>query len=214
MADRVLKILTPATSYDLLSLDELKTSMGIPPADTSQDAQLQMLISRFSDTIATLCNRVFAYEELRETWRCTFYDNANVMKRVFLSHYPVTEADVLSVESPSGTVLDPADYVVEERSGKIELLTYWAEPIVVHYSGGYLLPDDAPPALKQACELLIREEQMLMNRLMTSGIRSIAHKESRIQYYDPLATRSQTTGGAGIGSAANNLLMHYVRLEV
>jgi len=214
VADRVIKILTPASTYDLMLLGDLKSSMGIPPTDTSQDAQLAQLITQYSDVIATTCNRVFAYEEVQETWQCTNYDDTNSMKRLFLSHYPVDEADVISVESPTGSLLDPSTYVIEEKSGKIELLQTASEPITVHYSGGYDVPTETPPALKLACELMIREGQALFNRLLNSGIRSISHKESRVMYFDPLSLLTKNTGFGFATSAANNLLMHYVRLEV
>jgi hypothetical protein len=215
MADRVIRILTPAASYDLMTLDELKVLFGVPPSDTSQDAVFQSYITGYSDVIATVCNRVFAYEEVSEIWRCTNYDDSNAMKRLFLSHYPVVEADVISVESPTGTPLDPSTYVIEEKSGKIELLETSDEPITVHYSGGYALPDATPPALKAALELMIREAQAMLQRLGAGGIRSITHKEARVQFYDPLAILSKEKGLFGFGSTqANALLMHYVRFEV
>ena len=84
MADRVIDIITPATTYDLISLDELKTMFGILLTDTSQDELLTMLITNYSDIIATYCNRVFAYEELSEIWRCVEYDQTNSMTRLFV----------------------------------------------------------------------------------------------------------------------------------
>jgi hypothetical protein len=214
MADRVVKILTPALTYDLISLAELKASMGIPDTDTSLDVQLQAYITQYSDVIATTCNRVFAYEECLETWRCTNYDDTNSMKRLFLSHYPIVEADVLSVESPTGSPLDPSGYAIEEKSGKIELFASVSEPITVHYSGGYDIPTATPPALKIACELLVREGQALFARLLASGIRSISHKDSRVMYFDPLTLLEKNVGIGFAAGAANNLLMHYVRIEV
>jgi hypothetical protein len=218
MADRVNNIITPADSYDLISLDELKVMFGILPTDTSQDALLSGLITSYSDVIATLCNRVFAYEELTEIWRCVNYDQTNAMTRLFMSHYPIDENYAIEIESAMGsTPLDPSTYQIEWKSGKIELLATNTEPIRVKYAGGYKLPDDAPPALKQAVILMIREGQALMQRLAVSGIRSVAHKESRVQYYDTSALMAKLGAGgySQLGmTAATSLLMHYVRLEV
>jgi hypothetical protein len=214
MADRVVKVITPADTYDLLSLVELKVAMEIPTQDTSQDILLQQYITRFSDVVATTCNRVFAYEEVAEIWQCTNVDYINGMKRLFVTHYPIDPAATLTLESPTGTVLDPSTYVVEEKSGKVELLQTWAEPITVTYSGGYDLPDAAPPALKQATELMIREGQALAQRMLNSGIRSISHRESRVMFFDPLTLLTKTEGFGFATTAANALLMHYVRLEV
>jgi len=216
MADRVVSILTAATDFDLVSLDELKTMFGIPSTDTSQDTQLAMYIDNYSDVIATYCNRTFAYEEVQEIWRCTEYDQTNVMKRIFVSHYPIDTTYQTVVESPSGAVLDPSTYVIEEKSGKIELLFTNTEPITVTYSGGYKLPDECPPALKQALVFMVREGQALMQRYGVSGIRSISHKESRVMYYDLNQMLAKgPAGGVGlINQIADNLLMKYVRLEV
>jgi hypothetical protein len=214
MADRVVKVLTPADSYDLLSLDELKLAMDIELTDTSQDAILQEYITRYSDVVATTCNRVFAYEEVAEIWRCTNVDYTNGMKRLFVTHYPIDPDATLTLESPTGALLDPSTYVIEEKSGKVELLQTWAEPITFTYSGGYHLPDECPPALKQATELMIREGQALAQRMLNSGVRSISHRESRVMFFDPLALLTKTQGLGFATSAANSLLMHYVRFEV
>lgn len=219
MADRIVKIITPSDTYDLITLDEVKLMMGIPTTDTSQDELLQTYISQYSDVVATLCNRVFAYEEVSEIWRCVNYDDTNSMKRLFLSHYPIDTDAGIFIESPTGTPLDPTTYAVEAKSGKIEFLGTNSEPISVTYSGGYELPEGAPPALKQATILMVREGQALMNRLAVSGIRSISHKESRVMYFDntTMANKALFSGSAMsglLGGAANNLLMHYIRLEV
>jgi hypothetical protein len=214
VADRVVKIITPADNYDLISLEDLKLLINILPTDTSQDEVLQSYITQYSDVIATVCNRVFAYEEVSEIWQCVNYDNTNSMTRLFVSHYPIDLEAALTLESPSGAVLDPSTYEVEEKSGKIELLATNSEPIKVTYSGGYVLPDETPPALKQAAALMVREGQALMNRLAVIGIRSISHKDSRVMYYDATQQGKGLTIQGIIGGVTNNLLMHYVRLEV
>ena len=214
MADRIIKVLTPADSYDLLSLDELKVAMEIDPTDTTQDELLQQYITRYSDVIATTCNRVFAYEEVAEIWRCTNVDHTNGMKRLYVTHYPIDPDATLTLESPTGSPIDPSSYAIEEKSGKVELLQTWAEPITITYSGGYDLPEEAPPALKQATELMIREGQALAQRMLNSGVRSISHRESRVMFFDPLTLLTKTQGLGFATTAANSLLMHYVRFEV
>ena len=124
MADITVKVLEPAESFALISLAEAKIYLGISSADTTSDAQLQMLIDMNSATIAELCNRTFAKEKVRETWRCimplTCPDGA---VKIHLMRWPVLETDVDSVESPAGTVLDPLEYEIEEDSGKLTLFT-------------------------------------------------------------------------------------------
>jgi hypothetical protein len=215
MADRVVKILTPATTYDLLTLQELKVIFGILSTDTSQDVFYQTFITQYSDIIATTCNRVFGYEQVSEIWRCVNHDDTNSMTRIFLSHYPLDDSISITVESPAGTTIDPSTYLIEKNSGKIELLQAYSEPIKVTYWGGYALPASAPPALKQATALMVREGQALMQRLAVSGIRSISHKDSRVMYFDARQQIASVPGGAAIvNSVTNNLLTHYIRYEV
>jgi len=211
MVDIILKTLTPATNFNLLTLDELKTSLDIDLTDTSEDASLQQMITTFSDIVARTCNRVFASEKMRETVRCL------QPNRYFVSHYPIKqETDIESIETPRGSTITTSNYEVELKSGKIELMSGQSEPIVVTYTGGYILPAEAPPALKQATILLIREERMLAMRASTAGIRGLTHKESRVIFFDPAAAAKAGAGGGWSSqlSAANNLLMHYVRINV
>lgn len=215
MADIITKILTPANTYDLLTLDAIKLAMGIAPTDTSQDAQLSEDITRYSDIVSSLCNRVFAREEVRETWRGVSEDGDFPLKRLFLSHWPAAEADIASVESPRGTTLDPSAYEFEEASGKLELFASQSEPIVVTYTGGYILPDDAPPALRQVCEIMLLEGRALRRSFGSSGIRSIAHRESRIMFFDPLVSGARAAQQFGYSmNSINSLLSGYIRYEV
>src|SRR4051794_15783523 len=115
MADIIIKIITPAVDFALLTLDELKIMLGIAANDTTHDPQLQQDIDWYSATVSQITNRVFAKETVRETWR----DLGS--RRVFLSHWPVKEGDIESVESPRGTLMPGTDYELEEGSGKLSL---------------------------------------------------------------------------------------------
>src|SRR5580765_7645807 len=167
MADVTVKVLEPADSYALLTLDEIKLAFGIDPADTSQDAQLQMLIDTYSDVIATMCKRTFVKEKVMETWRGDPppYEN----NRIYLTHYPVADADIESVSSPDGSVIEAANYEIENATGKLSLAGSSAANIVVTYTGGYDCPSDTPPALKAAAQLMIQGARAQVAR--TAGIR-------------------------------------------
>lgn len=207
MADVTIKIITPAENFNLMTKEELKLALGI--ADDTQDALLEQLIDRYSDTVAEICNRVFAKEKVQETWR--YLDG----RRLFLSHWPVKQSDIESVEAPRGSVVPASDYELEERSGKLSLFGSRAEPIVVTYTGGFTLPGEAPKALKQAAELLVRADRAEKQRQDTAGIKQLSHKDARIAFFDPAAGSS--TSGARIGvatEAVQNLLMQYARFEV
>jgi hypothetical protein len=236
MADRTITVLTRATQLDLLTLDECKLLMGLSLTDTSGDAQLELFTDINSATIARLCNRMFAREQVIEEWRelgsqlnypgyyftdppIGYYSgiSRSDAHRLFLSHWPVHPGDIESVESPQGTVLDPSTYEVEEDSGKLE---YWGgalhEPVIVTYWGGYNLPDETPPPLKQACALLNVQSKLLASLGMLAGVRLLSHKSARVAFYDPLKILEAAMGGKGspTSMAVMNLLNHYIRLEV
>ena len=214
MADTTVKVITPAESYALISLDELKAYFAIPPADTTNDAQLQGLIDAYSDVVATMCNRVFAKETVEETWRGDPPPYENY--RVFLARWPVRPEDIETVTA-NGAIIDPASYEVETASGKLSLAS-WNEPLVVTYTGGYDLPDEAPDALKQALMLLVQAARAQQLRGFTTGVRSISHKDARVMYFDPNAAASKGGGGHSplsiAGDAVTALLYHYMRLQV
>jgi len=212
MADVTIKIIEPATNFDLMTVEELKISLGV--SDASQDAQLEDYIDRYSDVISVMCNRVFARETVRETWRCVGSECPGT--RIFLSHWPIKEEDVVAVETPIGNFLDPLAFEVEERSGKVELVGSAVTEMRVTYIGGFNLPEEAPEALKQACVLMIQHAKQVAQMAATSGIRSLSHKDARVQFYDPNAAlrAQQRAPTSGIDPAINSLLMHYVRLQV
>jgi hypothetical protein len=217
MADIQIKVITPASSYDLCTLDEIKVMLGIALTDTSEDALLQIWITQYSDMIATMCKRVFAYETVEETWRGDSLPFDTDNGRVFLTHYPVADADIQSVTGPDGTDLSTG-YELENKSGKLQFFNIsWSEPIRITYAGGYQLPDECPAALKQALGLLVQYQRIWQSRALASGVRSISHRESRVQFYDFLASMTKLGGPGPIGfanSMIQPLLSSYIRYYV
>lgn len=214
MADIWVKVLEPADSYALLTLEELKMILGLPETDTSEDDQLNMWIDQYSDVVATMCNRVFAKETVAETWRGDSmpFDSP----RLFLTHYPVADADIATVKSPRGSIIDRYLYEIENGSGKLRIEGAWAEPVTVTYTGGYDLPDEAPEALKTAVGLLIQAARIQMRLNATSGIKSISHRESRVMFFD-VQQMTGVSGAGPLGAAAdtvNALLYKYMRFYV
>jgi hypothetical protein len=217
MADISVNVITPADSYDLATLDEVKVMLGISPTDTSEDGLLQVWITQYSDVIATMCHRTFAKEQVIETWRGDTkpFDTDN--GRVFLTHYPVSPTDIVSVTGPDGTDLS-GTYELENKSGKLQLFnTSWSEPIRISYTGGYDLPEEAPPALKQALGLIVQMARVWQSRSLTAGVRSISHRESRVQFFDIFQELSKMGAPGPIGMASamvQPLLSAYIRYYV
>ena len=221
---QIINVITPSVTYDLVTLDEMKMKLLIPTTNTQWDALLQELIDNISDTIARMCNRVFAYEEVEET----FYqleDNCYT-QRLYLSRWPVVLADIKTFTqdgtditswlTSGGPILPNGNggaCVLEQKTGTLYLpsdLGPWNGVIDLTYSGGYQLPDGAPGALKFCVEALIRESYMSWIRNPALfGVRQIAHKESRIGYYGP--NMFPTMGIPETWKQVENLLYKFIR---
>ena len=148
---------------------------------------------------------MFAKEKVKETWRCLG------SRRVYLTHWPVKEADIQSVTTNGN---ERIDYELEEGSGKLSIFTDRDEPIIVTYTGGYVCPDEVPDALKQACALIVSTSKAEQAAAALTGVKMIAHKEARVMFHTP--TSGSSTGGTS-GASSNTrqtvegLLGHYIR---
>ena len=204
MANVSVKILDPADpDAGFLSVDEARILLNLGTLDAAATTSLTMQITMVSQTIMRICNRQFGRERVTETWRDV--DGP----QVYLTRWPVDEADVEMIEGG-------ADYELEEASGRL-----WRAGAVgslrVTYTGGYDLPDEAPQPLKYACQLLLVQHRASATREAISGIRMISHKESRVMFYDPTAQPKANTSAAGtLGTgieAVDDLLIHYMRIQ-
>jgi hypothetical protein len=191
-----------------MTLDELKIALGAPTGTPASDAQWDWLIDVNSATISEICNRVFAKEEVEESWR------ELVTPRIFLTHYPVKATDIQSVTTGGN---DRIDYELEEASGKLQVFTDLSEPIVVRYTGGFNLPDEAPLPLKQALTLLSANWKAQLAMVQVTGVRMIAHKEARVMFHSPTmggGTGGTAGGGGGVPPAVESILTQYMRFWV
>jgi hypothetical protein len=220
MAEPLVNVITPATDVGLISLADAKILLGIPAADTSTDAQLQMLIDQNSMMLALQANRdTFAKEKVEERWDCVApVCCPDGTCKVYLTRYPVKLADIESVESPEGTLIDPSGYRLEQNTGKLILIDGCSSEVVVIYTGGYDLPAEAPLPLQQAAGLMVRafRSQAAQEATGGAGVRMIAHKDSRVMYYSPkdMAGGTTTTGGTSVSAsdaAVKNLIQKYTR---
>jgi hypothetical protein len=208
MADVVVKILEPADEISFLSLREAKLLLGLPLTGAAEieDERLELQIAIASAQIMRLCNRMMARQRVIETWR-----DFDAIK-LFLRTFPVAEEDIEQI-TVGGATLGPDDYELEEQSGTLQGLSRFAAPVRIVYSGGYELPDDAPLDLKQATLLMLSSARSQATRESIEGIRMIAHKESRVIFFDPNASTAKTAGGqsSGLPTGVEPLLSRYTR---
>jgi hypothetical protein len=212
MADITIKVLEPADEdAAFLTVAEAKRMLGLSSGgDPEADQTLEIQLVNATLTIMRLCNRMMARERLIETWR-DFQQ-----PKVYLTHYPVAEQDIEGIEA-GGQAIGLSGFELEEHSGKLWAPRGFREPLRVTYSGGYDLPDDAPKPLKHATVELVRSWRASATREAVEGIRMIAHKDSRVIYFDPGQQQKTTTatGGnlTGIPSV-DAILNRYLRIQV
>lgn len=147
-----MEIVNANTDRDLTTLTAVKAELG--DAGVSDD-QLQRFITQASNVIAGYCNRVFAIETVRETFRF----NLSVAD-VMLARYPITE--VVSIVEGE-TTLTADDYELNPATGIIHRLSpsgaiwRWRQgKIVVTYKAGFVLPGDLPEGIERACITLVK----------------------------------------------------------
>src|SRR5688572_16551204 len=119
MARSIVTVLTPAESYNLVTLDDAKLYLGIT-TDTD-DEFLEMAIARASAMVSSYCGRVFPAEEVSELFP------TQIEGDLYLSRYPLG-----SLTSASGGGAYDIDYHLGALIGGGP----WAAGTVVEYVGG------------------------------------------------------------------------------
>jgi hypothetical protein len=162
-------LLSPADSYDLVTLDVVKAELQL--TDDASDPWLKTAITQVSAAMARFCNRSnaiaseasFAVETVqdlfypeRDAYPFQVPGGASVLQ---LSHWPVTNILEVNITDPAGAtpqiLVADTDYVLDASVGQLIRLdafmaypTQWV-PIrtAVKYSGGFdPIPDDVVDA--------------------------------------------------------------------
>jgi Phage gp6-like head-tail connector protein len=197
----ILEESTDPSAVDLISLDDLKLALGI--TGTTDDEALQAAITFQSRIITEYLNRRLAFAEAMETF--IFDRNESLLTRqaLTLSLYPVVS--VIEVSTAGATA---ADYDFDPASGRL-WTDCWADTISVVYSGGYILPDDAPARLQKAVILAVNEGRTSGAR--DSTIREVQHGDTRVSYFTP--TLAAASSGF-LSAPIVELIKPYRRLHV
>jgi hypothetical protein len=199
-------VITPADSFDLVSLAEVKAFLQI--GDTTNDERLKILITFSSLLIADLCDRVFGEEEVSETF---YLGSGETIGSLNLNRYPV-----VGIADINGST----DFTLDREAGIIR--GSWAGDTVVTYTGGYLLPDEAPKALSMAALDTIRTAYYAGATAGVGGggaIRMISDNASgSVSFWPPAgmsttgrSTSTQTTSSHPLSAAASALIAQYKR---
>jgi hypothetical protein len=189
-----------ASIYDLTTVAAANAFLGLT-SSTENDANIAMHITSASQIIANQCDRVFAMQDVVETFITRWGEPGEVLN---LDRPPVS---VISSIVQNGQVLTPDFYDADLTKGFIwrrcDFLPLMSAPypygygnnrIAVTYTGGYDLPLGAPADLTLACLLLMKEQRFMQGRADPS-IRSLSHGDVTIFY-------QQTAAGIGAGQGA------------
>lgn len=156
---------TPAASYDLVSLTTVKTLLGV--TDASLDAYFKLVITQASAIAAKYCERPFVVEVIqssyfpqRDGWPWIVRDRIAPLQ---LCRYPVVSPITSVVETIAGvatTLVEGTDFLADYALGALTRLDdfgrprdWCANPIVVNFKGGYAA---IPPNVQNAVVEIVK----------------------------------------------------------
>lgn len=195
---RITRVVTPATSMALVSIDDAKAALGIDAADTSQDAALTAQIEATSTAINNWCDRIFVVQTYRDQLRnaCGAYGEPLVTRQ-----YPIVVdsggVPLVSVVQ-DGVAVAAAMLEVFPEAGEVYRLDAAMQPgawdaalVVVDYTAGY---DPIPADVQGACLEWLTARHNAIGR--DPALRSEMIPDVITQVY---------AGDAGAGTAAGQM---------
>jgi len=207
---RITRVVTPAASLALVTLDQAKAALGIPIEDTSQDTALAAQIDSVSAAINAYCNRIFAVQEYTDQIRnvCGYWGEPLVTRQ-----FPIVEADgvPLVTVSEGGLALDPAYLELHPETGSLYRLDSgstavgaWTAPLIlVEYTAGF---DPVPPDVASAALEWLGARWGNTGR--DPGLRSETIPDLITQVYSDGGSNSASAGS--IPGGARDLLTPYI----
>ncbi|MDE1901018.1 MAG: hypothetical protein KGI37_05150 [Alphaproteobacteria bacterium] len=163
MAVRIVTtVLTPASSYDLTTLANIKDDLAIPSTDTSSDATLARFITEQSALVAQYCNRAFPIETVQDVIypdRDPYpYQVTGMLSELQLSRWPIVSVtsvtDTVAV-GVTNALTEGTDFIVDTADGWLTKIdpntgypTGWSpDQYTVRYQAGYFeAGSGTPPA--------------------------------------------------------------------
>lgn len=188
----------------LTTLEALKTELGIPADDTTQDEALARAVNAASDAIRRYCRRDFARSEVTEQLQ------GNGSPRLLLARTPVVDVFAMHLWD------DPIDLdtiTIDRDSGILTGRNVWPESdvpnVTVEYVGGYVTPAqasagqdrDLPFDIEEACLIIASTRVQAMGQPVDAQIMQV--EQIRVHFSDG--------GRQSLPLAATVLLDPYVR---
>jgi hypothetical protein len=149
-------VTTPATSHELITLDDLREQLRVSPNDTANNAWWTKVIDRTSRQAERYCDRIFVVQSYSDTFRAGVSGNPG--EPLILSQAPVDPATI--VVTVDGATLDAAiDYGLDQYAGLVYRLAdppSWTSitTLIVAYAAGFdTIPDDIQLAVIDLCTM-------------------------------------------------------------
>jgi len=152
---RITRVVTPAASMALVSLDAAKAALGIDAGDTSQDAALTAQIESVSLAICNWCDRIFVVQTYRDQLRGA---SGSYGEPLVTRQYPIvvdSGGEPLVDVAEDGGAVDAAMIEVFPEQGAVYRLdasmlpsAWGAALIVVDYTAGF---ETIPEPVQGAC---------------------------------------------------------------
>lgn len=199
-----IEVLEPAENFDLVTVEAVKAFLNIT-SDTDDD-RIAALITFASGVIADMCDRVFALEKVKETTVL----NGSAEGGLVLNRYPVVE-----IESIANDDTDITDIITVIDAGGGVLHGDLIGRNVITYSGGYVLPEEAPGPLQMACIDLIRSTYYLGSR--DPSMQSITDNATgSIRFFPPpgMSRTGAPTKASALSPQATALIAPYKRIYI
>lgn len=197
---------TAEVVYDLTTVETVNAELDLT-SSSANDAEVASQITACSKIIADLCGRVFALQTVTETFRIGWHEHCRALP---LARWPVV--GTVSLTADDSALTEDTEFEVDADAGMVWRIGHghFHGKLVVNYTGGYDLPDDAPAGLARACLEIIREQQYAIGR--NPGIRAVMAGENRVDYFD--ARTGSGSNNAAVSATVEGLISPFRRLAV
>ena len=185
--DKLTTVLMAASSYNLLSLSDLKDDWGI--TTTADDAFLNRTIARCSAAAAQYCNRVFPQEKVEDSFLIekdeqpgTFPFGLNTIQ---LTRWPVKEVNSVTQGITATVLVENTDFVLDKKNGWLIRIDLQGNPknweplsLKVVYTGGF---DSIPYDVQDAVSRMVytryaeRKRDPLVKSVYIDGVERVEY---------------------------------------
>ena len=127
-ADVITSIVTPAASYNLVTLAQVKLELGIPSNDTTDDQYLNQKITSISALVSKYCNRPFVTETYQDIYLpdrgIEPFHSIGRFRPLQLTNWPVQSISSIVVapgptSASNETLTEGVDFVLNNRPGQV-----------------------------------------------------------------------------------------------